>query len=294
MGVQNYEIFINAVKSGSISTAAAENGYTQSAVSYIFKALEKMCGFKLVHRSRDGISLTKFGEVLLPKMSAVIDADKELQYLIFQLNNALVGTVTLGCSSSIYRTLFLPIINDFHRKYPNIIFKIVDGSSADSDRRLASGDIDMGIFPYQASIKHTCLFIKDDPLLVLLPEYNMRYENRMFPIEDFSLYPFITSSLNDEFHILSDCKAKGIPISVVLDTQDIYTAAYSVEAGLGVTVVPEMSMRTKRDLCVNSACLSPTASRRLCLYTRSDDRLDPVAQVFYDYCKAELPKIARE
>ena len=58
MDIENYEIFVNAVQSGSISMAAAENGYTQSAVSYIFKALEKKCGFKLVHRSRDGISLT--------------------------------------------------------------------------------------------------------------------------------------------------------------------------------------------------------------------------------------------
>ena len=294
MDIENYEIFVNAVQSGSISMAAAENGYTQSAVSYIFKALEKKCGFKLVHRSRDGISLTKFGEMLLPKFSAVIDADKELQYLIFQINNVMTGTVTLGCSSTIYKTFFLPIINKFHGKYPNIVFKIIDGSSDDTDRRLASGEIDMGIFPYQANINHSFVFIKDDPLLVLLPDHNMRYENRMFPIEDFAQYPFITSSLNDEFHILADCEARGIPMNVVLKTQDVYTAAYSVEAGLGVTVVPELSMRTKRDLHVNSACLSPTYSRRLCIYTREGERIDPVAQVFYDFCRSELPKIARE
>ena len=44
MDINHCEVFLHVVDSGSFSVAAQETGYTQSAVSYIVKNLEKTLG----------------------------------------------------------------------------------------------------------------------------------------------------------------------------------------------------------------------------------------------------------
>ena len=59
MDINQYEVFIKVIETGSVSAAAAETGYTQSAVSYILKMVEKQFDLQLVDRTRNGVSLTK-------------------------------------------------------------------------------------------------------------------------------------------------------------------------------------------------------------------------------------------
>ena len=52
MSLQKYVAFLKTVELGSISLAAEQMGYTQSAVSRMILDLEKEWGMELLHRSR--------------------------------------------------------------------------------------------------------------------------------------------------------------------------------------------------------------------------------------------------
>ena len=67
---------------GSFTAAAAELGYTQSAISKRMAALETTAGHALVIRERRGVRLSRAGEVLLrhatTALEAMEDAEREL------------------------------------------------------------------------------------------------------------------------------------------------------------------------------------------------------------------------
>ena len=67
---------------GSFTAAAAELGYTQSAISKRVAVLERTTGHTLVIRERKGVRLTPAGEVLLGHAAAALEsmeaAEREL------------------------------------------------------------------------------------------------------------------------------------------------------------------------------------------------------------------------
>lgn len=57
MAVHKYSAFLKVIELGSISKAADELGYTQSAVSRMIADLENEWGLMLLKRSREGLAL---------------------------------------------------------------------------------------------------------------------------------------------------------------------------------------------------------------------------------------------
>lgn len=66
MDTNKYQIFLKVLEHRSFSKAAAELGYTQSAVSHSIAVMEKEFGFQLLNRKDNKISLTRAGIDLLP------------------------------------------------------------------------------------------------------------------------------------------------------------------------------------------------------------------------------------
>ena len=65
---------LTAVDCGSFSKAAAELGYTQSAMTHLVNNLEAELGCTLLNRGSHGVRLSEEGEHLLPYIKGVIDA----------------------------------------------------------------------------------------------------------------------------------------------------------------------------------------------------------------------------
>ena len=293
MDINHCEVFLHVVDSGSFSAAAQETGYTQSAVSYIVKNLEKEFGLKLIDRSRTGIKISKNGTNLLPFIRKIVEANRELNNEIFQINNLVKGEVVLGGTYSMKILFFLPIIEKFHKEYPLISFKFLDGSGEDIEIMLAEGKIDLGICTYRKHMPGHYFFIKDDPLLAVIPNDCNDYANGVFPIEDLGKFDFITTSLDDEFGILEEMKEKKIICNCPIQMNDTFTAVSAVERNLGVTILPELSMKTKKQYQVKIAGLQPPHYRRLCLFSSGSHALTPAAKIFYEFCVQELPGIAQ-
>ena len=63
---------LTAVERGSFSKAAAELGYTQSAMTHLVNNLEAELGCTLLNRGSHGVRLSEEGEHLLPYIKGVI------------------------------------------------------------------------------------------------------------------------------------------------------------------------------------------------------------------------------
>ena len=119
-----YQVFKTVVEQGSFNKAADLLNLTPSAISHGINAMEKELGFPLFVRNKKGISLTSYGENLLPFINGVLNSEESLQQAIAQVNGLQQGTVKLGCFSSVCTAWIPEIVASFKKDYPNITIQI--------------------------------------------------------------------------------------------------------------------------------------------------------------------------
>jgi len=79
MNLRQLQFVLRVAESGSFSAAAAACNVTQPALSNAVAQLEEEFGGRLFHRTTRRVSLTAFGQLMLPKIAAVLTAEAELK-----------------------------------------------------------------------------------------------------------------------------------------------------------------------------------------------------------------------
>ena len=99
------QIFLKAVELGSITRAAEDMGYTQSAVSRSIADLEREWDVTLLTRNKDGVVLTAQGESLLPDIQSLCNAQRTLESQVSALHGLTSGTLRVGTFTSVLHSL---------------------------------------------------------------------------------------------------------------------------------------------------------------------------------------------
>ena len=82
--------------------------------------MENELGFSVLTRSKAGVSLTNYGEQLLPYVNAVLNCDESLKQEIAELNGLKQGKVKIGVFSSVCTSWLPEILHSFKKKYTEI------------------------------------------------------------------------------------------------------------------------------------------------------------------------------
>ena len=154
-----YRIFIQVSKSNSFSKAAKELFMTQPAVSQSIMQLEKELDIRLFNRSPKGVYLTNEGQHLYDYANSAINLIKTGEEKILEFKKLAIGQLNIGVGDTISKYYLIPYLEEFHNKYPNIKFKIINSTTLELCTLIKSGEIDIAI----------CNFPIDDPSLNLIP-----------------------------------------------------------------------------------------------------------------------------
>ena len=95
MTLLTYQVFKTIADVGSFHKAADILGLTPSAISHAISSMENELGFSVLTRSKAGVSLTNYGEQLLPYVNAVLNCDESLKQEIAELNGLKQGKVKI-------------------------------------------------------------------------------------------------------------------------------------------------------------------------------------------------------
>ena len=76
--LNKYEVFVQVAETRNLTKVAERYHYSQSAISHALRALEEEIGLPLVHRAKNGITLTKYGEELLPDFRRIVCSRERL------------------------------------------------------------------------------------------------------------------------------------------------------------------------------------------------------------------------
>ena len=144
MSIRKYIAYLRTVETGSITQAANELGYTQSAVSKMISDLEQDWQVKLLTRNHSGIEISSDGMVLLPTIREIVKDYEDLNFAVSELHGVQSGTLRLGCFTSLAISLLPEILKDFHQTYPNIQIQLMTGEYYEISEWLRRGAIDCG------------------------------------------------------------------------------------------------------------------------------------------------------
>ena len=170
MVFSKYAMFLKVIELGSMSKAAAECNYSQSAVSQIISSLEKELQLTLLNRSQTGIWLTSDGKYMLPYIEALSNAEQNIYTQASKLKGIESGRIVLGTFSSVSCHILMPIIKAFKDTYPNINIEIREGDNMAIESWLAKGTIDFGFIDSPTLPGFESIHVCRDPFVAVMSE----------------------------------------------------------------------------------------------------------------------------
>ena len=135
---------LTAVDCGSFSKAAAQLGYTQSAMTHLVNKLEAEIGCTLLERDSQGIRLTDAGRQLLPYIQNVVCACDTLLQEATEQSDPRKRTLRIGCFASIARARLPELLRAFRAEHPEIQLDVLVRSE-ELTTALASGRIQLAL-----------------------------------------------------------------------------------------------------------------------------------------------------
>ena len=159
---------LTAVDCGSFSKAAAQLGYTQSAMTHLVNKLEAEIGCTLLERDSQGIRLTDAGRQLLPDIQNVVCACDTLLQEAAEQSDPRKRTLRIGCFASIARARLPELLRAFRAEHPEIQLDVLVRSE-ELTTALASGRIQLALVDEARAKGFDFQPLADAPLVAVVP-----------------------------------------------------------------------------------------------------------------------------
>ncbi len=288
MNIQKYLAFIKTVEYGSFTKAAEALNYSQSGISRMIHDLEKEWKVSLLERGRAGVKLTSDGLQLLPFVKNVCTEYQRLQIRIDDLNGMQSGLIRIGTFSSV-ATHWLPnIIAEFQKDYPNIDYELLLGDYTEIEQWILDGRVDCGFLCLPAHPDLETIFLEQDRLLVILPENHALADCVRFPVTELCSEPFLLLEKGGKSEISEIFERWDLSPKIHFTTWDDYAIMAMAESGLGISILPELSLR-RIPYHIAIKELDVPAYRNIGIALRSKKTASLAVKRFLDYVQYRQP-----
>ena len=282
MNLSKYEMLAAVVEQGSLTLAAGELGCTQSAVSHSIDSLEKELGFSVLKRGRAGVSLTAEGERLMPAVRALLNSAEQLGQTAAAIRGLDAGTVRIGAFTSVAVHWLPGVLKEFQADYPKVEFILLNGDYHDVEQWLLDGSIDIGFVTVPCALDCECIPLMEDRLLAILPPDSRFASYPKFPLTECETEPFISLLKSSDHDARRALEAAGVEPNVRFYTKDDYAVIAMVEQGLGMSIMPELLLKGRKDNLLTLP-LIPEAKRTIGIAIAAGGKAGPATRRFADY-----------
>ncbi|MET0621431.1 MAG: LysR substrate-binding domain-containing protein [Pyrinomonadaceae bacterium] len=230
--------------------AAERLGIAQPPLSQQIKSLEELVGYTLFER-RPQVRLTPAGEALLEVARRTLSQIEEGLSSTRRVGRGEAGRITVGFAASILTTALPEILRTYRERFPGVELRLRELSSAAQTAALSDGGIDVGFV--REAVEHgaglICEPILREEFVAVLPPAHRLAKRQELPLGELAGEPFVhfpravAPALYDQ--VGDACRRAGFQPRVVQEAQEWLTILGLVEAGLGVSLVPDSFRRLR-------------------------------------------------
>lgn len=218
---------------------------TQPAVSQAIMQLEGELDIRLFNRTPKGVSLTNEGGILFEYINSAINLINVGEEKILEFKDLTVGELKIGVGDTISKYFLLTYLEDFHNRYPNLKFKIINGTTLELCNLIKSGEINIAIcnLPiYDPSLEvRPCKEIKD---IFVCGEKYKNLSKEKISLGEIVKHPliFLEPNSNSRKYVEKFMLSKGIKISPEFELGSFDLLLEFARINLGIAcVVKEFS-----------------------------------------------------
>lgn len=243
------------VTSGSVTAAAANLGYTPSAVSQQVAALEKQAGTALLERVGRGVRPTAAGRLLTEHAAVISQNVAEAETALADLRAGRIGLLAIRYFTTAGATLVAPAVARLRREYPGVRIDLKLNDAEDHPAGAAAeqshADLALVVRPRDADAAALgegtrLVHLLDDPFRAVIPLGHPLAAKRILDLTDLAAEPWVGSEPPGPCldPVLDACAAAGFSPDFVVRSEDYATAQGFVAAGLGIGLMPRLTLGT--------------------------------------------------
>ena len=238
-----FRAFTEIAATGSFSRAAEVLGTSQSGISRMISDLEKEWGFRLFERDRNGVTITKEGQRILPEAKALCSDLFRLEEAVSEIRDLECGHIVIGTFSSV-ATHWLPnMIRKFSEDHPDISYELLLGDYSELRKWIEDDTVDFAFTSLEVSEDLETEFIEDDELVAVIPRTNPYADAECFPMKALEQFPFMLLEKGGRAEISHMLDEEDIHPNICFRTWDDYSVMSMVENGLGISILPRLILR---------------------------------------------------
>lgn len=297
MTLQQLEYILAVDKCRHFGKAADVCNVTQPTLSAMIGKLEEELNVKIFDRTRQPISPTPVGELVIRQAQEVLYQSNRIKDIIEEERHSLTGIFRVGILPTIAPYLLPRFFPQLMKKYPQLDIRVREMKTSEIKKALAEGELEAGILAKLAGLEefmetHLCY----EKYVGYVSREDKLFEQSIIRTSDVAGSKDLW--LLDEGHCFRDqlvrfCQMKGAQTSqLAYNLGSIETFMRMVESGKGITFIPELAAdqlnEIQQELVRPFAVPVPT--RQLVLITQPQFVRQSVLDVLVKEIQASVPK----
>ena len=263
---------------------------SQPTLSVAIKKLEEELDVKLFERGSNEVTVTPLGMEIVHQAHLVLEQAAGIKALARHGKNPLSGPLRLGVIYTIAPYLLPDLVRHSIERVPQMPLILQENFTVKLLEMLRASEIDAAVlaepFP-DAGLAPAALY--DEPFQIAVPKKHTLARRKRISAEELKNETMLLLGTGHCFrdHVLEVCpeyagfssNAEGIRKS--FEGSSLETIKYMVAAGMGVTVVPQLSVPAKPERHITYIRFAdPVPTRRIVLaWRRSYTRYEAIAEV---------------
>lgn len=264
MELRQLRYFVGVSEAGSLLQAAGRLHVAQPALGQQIAALEADVGAQLFERSSKGMALTEAGKLFLTHAKVVLMDAERARLAVRETLSVPQGDVSIGLPTTVALAATLPILVACRDRLPGVRLKLVEAYSGFLREWLQAGRLDIAVLygdtPEPGLSKRALL----DDRLVLVTRHGDKRLPRKLSLDKLPDWPLVLPGVEHGLRRIVDdaCAPHGLVLDVVAEIESLGSVKRAVEAGIGSTILPAVSVAEEvaagrlRTVVIDSARMS--------------------------------------
>jgi DNA-binding transcriptional LysR family regulator len=249
LNLDQLRAFMEVVELGSFSAAAQRLNLSQPAVSVQIRELENRLAVPLIKREGKRAYPTPAGRELIDHASRIFDSTNRAMAAMRRHNDGSLGWVHVGSGPAALHYLLLPVLQRLRAEHPNLHISVSTGTTADIAEQMARNVVDIGftglpVDPALFDATPVCAM----NMVAILPAGDDDMPEVATPRDIAGRQLVVAPQRSNHSHLARDwLRRAGFAMRQPMEIDNIEAIKRVVAAGLGVAIVPEVTVRDSSD-----------------------------------------------